>query len=498
MDTKLIAAICIILLSGCGCALKPLNTLSNMEDFRKMQLAYDLKKLHGIKTLTLFEAQAAALQNNPTYQAAYQAVRAAKYRYYRSLAAYLPAVQSNMQTSQSLRNSHHIKNPPAGIMPYENNFSGEASIQASWLVFDGFEREFSMLIAREGSHKSMLEDANARRLLLQAVAYAYYDVMLSEARKVIAEADLEFQNSSLAQAQERYRCGKNSMAAVLNFKILGNEARSAILSAATRTASARYALAALMGGTAGYLPEDIKLDTLQITGPFRLGSLQSYCNMAIAKRSDLAAARSDLQISRYRHLQGYSGFLPTVKLYYSSDFSNNNFRYADYHYTTSRYNRFANSYGATAEWNLFDGFTTYNLIRELQALEENAQYRLQERFLQVINEVSDARENIINASGQLELYRQSLEWVFEQRQLVQAQYNAAKTTITRLNGAQSDLIRAENMLAIAQIELNKAIIQLQSAIEGEYLKLPRHELTYPSTVEPFDKLLQKLNEKFKL
>ena len=220
--------------------------------------------------------------------------------------------------------------------------------------------------------------------------------------------------------------------------------------------------------------------------------------MAIARRTDLAAARSDLQISRYRHLQGYSGFLPTVKLYYSSDFSNNNFRYADYHYTTSRYNRFANSYGATAEWNLFDGFTTYNLIRELQALEENAQYRLQERFLQVINEVSDARENIINASGQLELYRQSLEWVFEQRQLVQAEYNAAKTTITRLNGAQSDLIRAENMLAIAQIELNKAVIQLQSAIEGEYPKLPRHELTYPSTVEPFDKLLQKLNEKFKL
>lgn len=487
-----------MLLLSCGCALKPLSTLSSMEDFRKMQPCFDLKKMNSQKTLTLSEAQSAALQNNPTYQAAYQAVRTAKYRYYRSLAAYLPAVQSNMQTFQSLRNSHHIKNPPAGIMPYENNFSGEASIQASWLVFDGFEREFSMLIAREGSHKSMLEDANARRLLLQAVAYAYYDVMLSEARKVIAEADLEFQNSSLEQAQERYRHGKNSMAEVLNFKILGNEARSAILSAATRKASARYALAALMGGTAEHLPQDIKLDSLQITETFHLGSLQSYCNMAIARRSDLAAARSDLQISRYRHLQGYSGFMPTIKLFYSSDFGNHNSRYADYRYTASRYNRFANSYSATAEWDRFDGFSTYNLIRELQALEATAQYRLQERFLQVINEVSDARENIINAAGQLELYRQSLEWVFEQRQLVQAQYNAAKTTITRLNGAQSDLIRAENMLAIAQIELNKAIMQLQSTIEEDYSNLPRHELLELSTVEPFDKLLQKLNDKFKL
>ena len=498
MEAKLISAIYLLLLLGCGCALKPLNTLSSMEDFRKMQPALELKKLDRQKTLTLFEAQAAALQNNPTYQAAYQAVRAAKYRYYRSLAAYLPAVQSNMQTSQSLRNNRHIKNPPAGIMPYENYFSSEATIQASWLVFDGFEREFAMLIARENSNKSLLEDANARRLLLQAVAYAYYDVMLSEARKVIAESDLEFQNSSLKQAQNRYRYGKNSMAEVLNFKILGNEARSAILSAATRKASARYALAALMGGTAEYLSEDIKLDTLQISGKFHLEPLQSYCNMAIARRSDLSAARSDLQISRYRHLQGYSGFMPTIRLYYANDFSNNNFRYADYRNTASRYNRFVNSYGATAEWDLFDGFTTYNLIRELQALEESAQYRLQERFLQVINEVSDARENIINASGQLELYRQSLEWVFEQRQLVQTEYNAAKTTITRLNGAQSDLIRAENMLAIAQIELNKAVIQLQTAIEGDFCSLPQHELLLPSTLEPFDKLLQKLEDKFKL
>ena len=187
-----------------------------------------------------------------------------------------------------------------------------------------------------------------------------------------------------------------------------------------------------------------------------------------------------------------------MRFYFSSDFSNNNFRYGDYRYTVSRYNRFANSYGATADWNLFEGFATYNLIRELQSMEESAQYRLQERFLQVINEVSDARENIINASGQLELYRQSLEWVFEQRQLVQAQYNAEKTTITRLNGAQSDLIRAENMLAIAQIELNKAVIQLQTAIEGDYSNLPKHKFLQPSTVEPFDQLLQKLTDKFKL
>ena len=486
-----------MLLFCSGCALKPLNTFSSMEDFRKTKPVLDLEKLAEKKTLSLFDAQSMALQNNLTYQAVYQAIRAAKYRYYRSLAAYLPTVQSSLQTSQSLRSSHHIKNPPAGIMPYENYFSTETTLQASWLIFDGFEREFSMLITREGYNKSISENTNARRLLLQAVAYTYYDIMLSEARKVIAEADLQFQISSLEQARNRYRFGKNSMAAVLNFQILGNEARSSILSAKTRTASARYALAALMGGTSEYLPENIKLETLQISDNIKLEALQTYCDMAIARRSDLAAARSELQISRYRYLQGYSGFMPTIKIYYSGAFSNNNFRYADYRYNVSRYNHFANSYGAVMEWNLFEGFATYNLLRELNELEEIAQYHLQERFLQVINEVSDARENIINASGQLELYRQSLAWVFEQRKLVQSEYNSDKATITRLNGAQRDLIRAENMLAIAQIELNKAVIQLQTAIESDCIGQQTVKIIPPATTIPFDKLLQILTDKFK-
>ena len=68
--------------------------------------------------------------------------------------------------------------------------------------------------------------------------------------------------------------------------------------------------------------------------------------------------------------------------------------------------------------------------------------------------------------------------------------------IPTMNGAQSDLIRAENMLAIAQIELNKAVVQLQSAIEGDTPGLPDRPAVELSTVQALDKLLQKLADKF--
>lgn len=77
----------LLLFSG-GCAVKPLNTLSSMEDFSRVKAALDLRKIAEKNTLSLAGAQAAALQNNPTYQAAYQAIKSAKYRYYRSLAGY--------------------------------------------------------------------------------------------------------------------------------------------------------------------------------------------------------------------------------------------------------------------------------------------------------------------------------------------------------------------------------------------------------------------------
>ena len=80
---------------------------------------------------------------------------------------------------------------------------------------------------------------------------------------------------------------------------------------------------------------------------------------------------------------------------------------------------------------------------------------------------------------------------------MQSLYKSAKTTITRLNGAQSDLVKAENMLVIAQIELNKAIIQLRTAVEGDTQKPVYQPIQVPTTAISLDKLLQKLNAKFK-
>ena len=64
------------------------------------------------------------------------------------------------------------------------------------------------------------------------------------------------------------------------------------------------------------------------------------------------------------------------------------------------------------------------------------------------------------------LHQQSLQWVRTQRQLVEIEYWAGNVTITRLRGAQNDLVDAECDLALALITLLKADAQLIAAISG--------------------------------
>ena len=134
----------------------------NKENFPKLDIAELSKK----KVLTLRDAQKTAIANNPDYIAAYHAVSAAKFRYYRSLSAYLPTVDLNMSVGQSLENSRDLRNPPEGVVPRENHFSTDIGLRASYLIFDGLAREFAALIAQKEYKKSVAEDENIKRLLI--------------------------------------------------------------------------------------------------------------------------------------------------------------------------------------------------------------------------------------------------------------------------------------------------------------------------------------------
>ena len=145
---KIIPVFLLLALCCAGCFTRPVENYRNLADFKKNFPKLDIAELSKKKVLTLRDAQKTAIANNPDYIAAYHAVSAAKFRYYRSLSAYLPTVDLNMSVGQSLENSRDLRNPPEGVVPRENHFSTDIGLRASYLIFDGLAREFAALIAQ--------------------------------------------------------------------------------------------------------------------------------------------------------------------------------------------------------------------------------------------------------------------------------------------------------------------------------------------------------------
>lgn len=468
MALKVICLIAFSLLLS-GCADYPSAHYRTLEDYQRELPRREIASLAEKKILTLPEALQAALAGNPDYRSAGQAITEAKYRYYRSLAAYLPSVDFRAGVHHSLRNSHDLLHPPAGVMPQENHLGSDLGIYATWLLFDGLEREFSVMIARQEVRRSQALDQNARRLLLRAVAYAYYDAVLAKEKERIARADLDFQKSSLRQAENRYRNGLVSKGAVLNFLILADRARSAILTARYQMRTARNSLASLMGFPQTDFPPELELSPLPKEDQEVYQSLESCLEQAAANRPDLRAAALLLDIAQFRQWSAYSAFLPVVRADAGLQFVTGNARYGGYTVDRSHYNTLDFTYGISGAWNLFDGFASFNRIREWRIRTVLAKFRLEDTFLNAVNEVKDAYANYRNARAQVQIYREMLRWVFEQRALVQSEFWNGRNTITRLNGAQSDLVEAQSRLAISQIELRKAVIQLQTSMNVNFL-----------------------------
>ena len=174
----------------------------------------------------------------------------------------------------------------------------------------------------------------------------------------------------------------------------------------------------------------------------------------------------------------------------------NELHYGGTDHKHSAYNSGTVHYGVRADWNLFNGFATFNLLRERESLEREARFKVEAAFLACVNEVQSAYANYRNAFEQVQLYSEIVKWAYEQRQLVTVEYWGGRETITRLNGAQSDLVGAEGKVAIAIVELNKALAQLNAAVNMPLEEESSRPLPVPLWKNTLENLLKRLDRQY--
>jgi outer membrane protein TolC len=461
-----------------------------------------------VETLDLATAQRRALADNPGLQAAEARVAQARQRVRQAQSLYFPLIQASYSAShteypdavvdaarrgalegalgQSISQSvgQALRGTPltagsVGSSVGQGLYSGlrgrdavdtseenyRASLSLSYLIFDGFERRFTVAAAKANAREFEANQREAQRLLLDAVAQAYYGVQLAREEIRIADADESFNKRLLREAEARRRVGTGALSDVLNFEVRVRAAQAQRISAERNAEVATIALATLMGLPEARLPDGMVVGGLvEIADADRAApDAETLVTAALEQRPDLAQQRHALDRAEAVVQQRRAPFYPSLGAVASRDAQTTD---------NGRLDRddFSSTVGLNLSYDLFSGGRRVAALREARHAQTETEQLLADAEIQARSEVQQALEDLSAAIAQLNLQEETTGFVQRNRDLVEKEYQAGQGALARLNQAQRDLVEAEGRLALARVTLRRNWHAVRTAT-GETLGL---------------------------
>jgi len=427
--------------------------------------------------LTLAMAREVALANNPDFRSARHAMAAANARFYHSLTEHLPRVTGGYDFTETRYNPES-----RGGMGDVRNFSTKTTFMRSeWLVFNGLAQTMETLASRHDARQAEANERDARRLLSEAVGLAYNQVLLAREAIRIAQADADFNNKLLAETELKYEAGAVALSEVLNFRIRVNDAMFSMAGAEYAFASSRAILAELLGLTVGTLAAEVfppLADENVEAGPQI--DVEVHLDTALANRPDLAAYREALRAAKYRLYARYGAFSPTLTLFTDFGWARTDPGYhGRWHMRNRTQDRFF-SYGAVAQWDVLQSGGRWFDLREAQAIVAGSQESVTAQWIAVVAEVRQAYDNLARQRVQQAIAAETLELVRQTRDLVEEEYKAGNTSLTRLNEAQRDFIFADTSLVRTRLNMINARINLEAVTAADPTENPAVDAAMPA------------------
>ena len=395
------------------------------------------------QALTLQDAVAVALKNNPTVQAA---------------DAYAEAVQQGITVAASARYPRvdfsegvtRGNNPVYvfGSLLTQRQFAAQ-NFQLDFLntppPLDNFRTQFSASMplwdagqtsrrvrdARLESQSAMKAGRRTRQEVIFNVVQAYLNGLLAAENVRVAQADVELTKADLTRAQAREEQGLAVPSDLLSSKVQYAQAQEDLLRARNAEAIAQATLNVAMG-VAEDAPIGIEGRLSQVA--FEAGVLAERQQRAMTTRPDF----QQLDIDKQRAANGVSmaraEFLPKVNLFSAWEEDNQTF-------LTRGGNNWA--LGATLTFNLFDGGANRARLKESRARERQVEALREQMASAVRLQVREAFLNLNTAHDRVEVSREAAAQAEESLRIIQNRYESGLATIT-------DLLRAETARTSAQ------------------------------------------------
>lgn len=398
--------------------------------------------------LTLPEATALALRQQPTLRSAQGSLTAAQSRVPQARSFYFPRfdLQAGVQTSEFRSATTNNR---------QRSESTFGTVTGRQLIYDFGKTSALVDEAQAGSRVASGELERVRDLVVQNVRQSYFNLL--QARRLVGVADAAMARSelNLRSARGFFDVGTKPKSDVTRAEVEVANARVDVIRARNLVRFTETSLANALGLEATV---PIEIDDILTYEPVVLDSTQLLAE-ALGNRPELRQSQSRLDAARAQLNGARARYLPDLTLNGSAGMASD-----DAVVSTDGVSAvtFADTWSITGQltWNLFEGFFTQHRVKETQALVETARANYDTVELQVRLEVEQAYIAVTEAAERFGATEKAVESAQENLRLAQGRYDAGVGTILELTEAQLSLTNAEaeSVRAVTDYRVGLAVL----------------------------------------
>ncbi|MDF3127778.1 TolC family protein [Kiritimatiellaeota bacterium B1221] len=426
-----------------------------MKTFISLVLLFPASLFAQAEFLTLEKAWEMALQENPSEEVARARLNQAKARYQQARSRYQPTLGLSASGYKVKYSDTALDQYPSGTP--DNAELYDASLQATWLLWDSGVRKNTVASSDYLQQASEASQMDSREQLLAEVGQAFTAAQLARANLRIAEADVEFQNRQLENSIRKEQAGLDSRTDRLNFEIRKLDAENTAVQQEANFVSSMAALGALLGQPIGnQLPPPVTLKPDDDSLPTEIPDVETLWNQARESLPLLRQSHFQVEASRanMNALKGEYG--PDLSLFGNLNAE----RESDPAFASDD---LGNAVGIQLSWDLWTGNVRKQRVIEADYQLRESQATFRQQQLQALSVIKQAHAEFLASVASENLSAKTLALSEENRNLVEASYQAGRETLLRLNEAQRDFNNAGSRYVASRLQRQLAWIRIQQA-----------------------------------
>lgn len=406
-----------------------------------------------VQRITLQDAIQIALENNYQLKQAQNNLDLSDQRRISEMADFLPSLTSSASYSKTT-GQQFVQD----ILAFDNVTSQGASgrLGANITVFNGFENIISL---RQSMYDQVSFEERVQRAKENVIfntATAYLTVLVNTELLEIAKDNLETSVKQLEQTQAQVEVGSRPLVDQYNQEstVAGNELT--VIQSENQLRLSRVQLIRQLQidplGNYEFVVPDVELRAA--TQNLESLNLQSLIDEALLSRSDIKSEEADILSTELQLTLAKTRFLPTITANGSISTRWSDPYFLDATFSEQFFDQQVNKgYGLSISLPIFQNWNRVYNLESAKVQLKNARLSLENSKLGVVQEVTQAYNDFIAYSQQIESAQKALFASEKALETQQERYNVGASTFIELSEAQSTYVSAQSDFTRAQYNL---------------------------------------------